>query len=227
MSSTGNATHGNILTAGIVSATGNVTGNYILGNGSQLAGLPATYGNANVAAYLPTYSGNLSPGNITTTGIISSTGNITGGNILGGANVNATTHTGTTVSVTGNITGGNILGGANVNATTHTGTTVSVTGNITGGNISTAGIVSVAGNVIANNFVGGGAGTSTISSTTNLDLSAAAAVRVIGGGTFRLPTLTTAQIANLTAANGDMVYNSSTTKIQAYAAGAWGNIALS
>jgi hypothetical protein len=46
------------------------------------------------------------------------------------------------VSVTGNITGGNVLGGANVNATTHTGTTVSVTGNITGGNISVSGNVS-------------------------------------------------------------------------------------
>jgi hypothetical protein len=61
--------------------------------------------------------------------------------VLGGANVNATTHTGTTVSVTGNITGGNVLGGANVNATTHTGATVSVTGNITGGNLSGTSIV--------------------------------------------------------------------------------------
>jgi hypothetical protein len=93
---------------------------------------------------------------------LSVTGNITGGNILGGANVNATTHTGTTVSVsanitggnlltgglisaTGNITGGNILGGANVNATTHTGTTVSVTANIAGGNLLTGGLISATG----------------------------------------------------------------------------------
>ena len=67
---------------------------------------------------------------------------------MGGANVNATTHTGTTVSVTGNITGGNILGGANVNATTHTGTTVSVTGNITGGNLNAAGL-SLSSNVVS------------------------------------------------------------------------------
>jgi hypothetical protein len=96
---------------------------------------------------------------------VSVTGNITGGNVLGGANVNATTHTGTTVSVTGNITGGNILtaglisatgnitggnvlGGANVNATTHTGTTVSVTGNITGGNLNAAGL-NLSGNVVS------------------------------------------------------------------------------
>jgi hypothetical protein len=63
-------------------------------------------------------------------------GNITGGNVLGGANVNATSLTGTTVSVTGNITGGNVLGGANVNATTHTGTTVSVSGTVTGANLT-------------------------------------------------------------------------------------------
>jgi hypothetical protein len=44
--------------------------------------------------------------------------------VLGGANVNATTHTGSTVSVTGTITGGSL--------------TVS-TGNITGGNIVNAG----------------------------------------------------------------------------------------
>jgi hypothetical protein len=67
---------------------------------------------------------------------------------------------------------------------------------------------------------------SIVSSSTNLDLSAVSAVRVIGGGTFRLPTLSTAQIANATPVNGDMVYNSTTTKIQAYANGAWGNITL-
>lgn len=60
-----------------VSVSGNITGNYILGNGAFLSGLPATYGNANVANYLPTFSGNLTAGNI------SATGNITGGNVIG------------------------------------------------------------------------------------------------------------------------------------------------
>ena len=53
-----------IATTGNISTTGNVTGNYILGNGSQLTGLAATYGNANVANYLPTFSGTLQVGNI-------------------------------------------------------------------------------------------------------------------------------------------------------------------
>jgi len=60
-----------------VSVSGNIVGNYILGNGAFLSGLPATYGNANVANYLPTFSGNLTAGNI------SAAGNITGGNVSG------------------------------------------------------------------------------------------------------------------------------------------------
>ena len=36
---TGNVSGGNILTVGQVSATGNVTGNYFIGNGSQLTGI--------------------------------------------------------------------------------------------------------------------------------------------------------------------------------------------
>jgi hypothetical protein len=67
-SATGNITGGNIRTVGQVSATGNITGNYILGNGSQLTGLPATYGNANVETFLPTYTGTLSPVGIYTNG---------------------------------------------------------------------------------------------------------------------------------------------------------------
>ena len=61
----------------MVSATGNITGSYILGNGAFLSGLPATYSNANVANYLPIFSGNITAGNI------SATGNITGSYILG------------------------------------------------------------------------------------------------------------------------------------------------
>jgi hypothetical protein len=40
--------------------TGNVTAPYFIGNGALLTGLADTYGNANVAAYLPTYGGNIS-----------------------------------------------------------------------------------------------------------------------------------------------------------------------
>ena len=72
VSASGNITSGNISTnnvtsLGFVSATGNITGSYILGNGSQLTGLPAQYSNANVAAYLPVYNGNILVNNISST----------------------------------------------------------------------------------------------------------------------------------------------------------------
>jgi hypothetical protein len=64
-------------TLGSLLVTGNVSANYILGNGSQLTGLPATYGNTQVAAYLPTYTGNIAghgvAGNLTVYGNISVT----------------------------------------------------------------------------------------------------------------------------------------------------------
>lgn len=78
---------GQIVT-GVVSATGNVRGAYILGDGSQLTGLPATYNNSNVISLLAGFGSNP----------ISSTGNITGANINGGVVIGAA------VSATGNVT---------------------------------------------------------------------------------------------------------------------------
>jgi hypothetical protein len=49
-------------------------------------------------------------------------------------------------------------------------------------------------------------------------------VRVVGGGSFRLPGLTTAQRDALIAVNGDMIYNSTLNKFQGYENGAWGNL---
>jgi len=75
VSATGNILGGNFKTAGEVSAAGNVTGNYILGDGSQLTGIPASYTDANVAAFLPIYTGNLSVAAINSTGSIIPTAN--------------------------------------------------------------------------------------------------------------------------------------------------------
>jgi hypothetical protein len=44
---TGNTASGNLLTAGIVSATGNITGNVFIGNGSQLTGVTMSWSIAN------------------------------------------------------------------------------------------------------------------------------------------------------------------------------------
>ena len=126
VTATGNIVGGNVTTAGLVSAVGNVTG-------------------GNVNTVIVSATGNVQGGNLRTAGLISATGNITGGNITGAANVNSTTHTGTTVSVTGNITGGNVIFGTGI---------VSGTGNVTGGNVLFgSGIVSGTGNITGGNVL--------------------------------------------------------------------------
>lgn len=96
ISAAGNVLGGNLLTGGFVSAVGNVAGNYIVGNGAFLTGIviPSSYGNANVAAYLPTFNGNIGVTNIIN-GSANATGNI--GNSTGYFNtVFANTFTGAT-----------------------------------------------------------------------------------------------------------------------------------
>ena len=194
ITATGNITGGNLATGNIVSASinssglisvvGNITGAYIFGNGSQLTGLPATYSNANVAAYLPTYTGNLP----NLTGPVTTTGNLTGGNILTSGLISAAgIVTGGNVS-TGNITAGNVSTTGNVRAAyflgdgsqltnlpagnysnanvaaylpTYTGNLASLTGpvtttsNLTGGNLRTAGSITSTGNITSGNLATG------------------------------------------------------------------------
>ena len=59
---------GNITVAGAVEAVGNISALYFVGDGRYLSnvGEVANYNDANVAAYLPSYSGNI--GNLTVTG---------------------------------------------------------------------------------------------------------------------------------------------------------------
>jgi hypothetical protein len=150
---------------GIVTAialTGNVTANYILANGAFLTGLPAGYANANVANYLPTYTGNIgasgtsvvSLGNPSVSPISPNTflqvntvndyflfgsSNVP---VVGLANLNwQQSNLNSALQVGGNIVGqANITSQSNLNATGAT-----VTGN-----------VSAVGNVSANYFIGNG-----------------------------------------------------------------------
>jgi len=85
------ATTGTYVT-GVVSAAGNISGNYFVGNGSQLTGVVSSYGNANVAANLAAFGSNP----------VSTTGNITGGNITVAGNATITGN----LNVTG--TAGNV-----------------------------------------------------------------------------------------------------------------------
>ena len=79
-----------VLTApGEIETVGNISAGYFLGNGSQLTGIVSSYGNSNVAAYLPTYTGNIGAGNVTVT---TPTGNLVFGkaSATGSPGVNST-----------------------------------------------------------------------------------------------------------------------------------------
>ena len=122
--------------------------NYFYANGQpfQPGSSSSSYGNSNVAAYLPTYTGALTSlaGNVTTSaslnatnavfsGTITATGNIQGGNIVTNGVINASR----------NISGSNLVANGAVTGYTLEATVGGVTafGNIAGGNITTAGNV--------------------------------------------------------------------------------------
>jgi hypothetical protein len=127
-----NQNSSNISVTGTVSATGNITGAYILGNGSQLTGLPATYGNANVAAYLPTFTGNLAGGNANISlGINSVSISPT---ILSVSNGTLTTQL-TKDGLYGNVTATTVAASANVTSNLFIGNGSALT-SITGANVT-------------------------------------------------------------------------------------------
>ena len=144
---------------GNITTTANISGGYILGNGSLLTGITTTYGNANVAANLAAFGSNP----------ISTTGNITGGYIFGNgsqltglpatygnANVvaNLAALGSNPISTTGNVTAGYFVGNGSL-LTGITGTygnanvaanlaafgsnPISTTGNVTSGNLNLSG----------------------------------------------------------------------------------------
>lgn len=94
----------------VLNTGGNISASYIYGNGRFLTGLPEVYSNANVAAYLPTYSGNLANvrGNI---GNVINTGNVNAGNAILSSNLQAIN-----VLATANVSAGNVIVAANTSA---------------------------------------------------------------------------------------------------------------
>ena len=164
------STLANISSGSRITAAGNITGSYFLGNGSQLTGIDATsiqFGTSNVKVVS-------SGGNVATsvngnanilvvtgtganiTGTLGVTGNITSGNISG------TTHTGANATLTGTVTAATVNAAAIGNAgaaltgtlqtasqtnITSVGTlgSLTVTNTITGGNLSTGGTLTVSG----------------------------------------------------------------------------------
>jgi hypothetical protein len=154
----GNVTGGNVLTSGLISATGaitgaaitgssltvstgNITGGNLLISGSILDSaqldIQTTADNANIVL-TPNGTGNVNVGRV------SASGNITAAAFYG--TLVGDVASATTVSATGNITGGNVL----------TGGLISATGNVTGGNVITGGVITATGNATAGNLLTGG-----------------------------------------------------------------------
>lgn len=76
ITATAAANFGTVDATGNITATGNLQGTYVLGNGAFLTGLPAQYSNANVANYLPIYGGNILAGNLQVNNNVVITGNL-------------------------------------------------------------------------------------------------------------------------------------------------------
>jgi hypothetical protein len=161
LSVTGNIQGGNVTTTGLVSATGNITGNYFVGNGSALTGLSASkIYNGTSEANIGTSGGNanitiggtsnvvvVATTGIYVTGLASVTGTVSAASTVGGV------ITGTSLSLSGNTTPGNLL----------TGGLISATGNITGGNLTVGTGTITGGNIVNSNGNGiGNIGSSTV-----------------------------------------------------------------
>ena len=165
---------------GNVTTTANVQGGYLLGNGYFITGIQysniaGAYGNSNVAAYLPTYTGNLASltGNVTTTANISASYLLGNGAFITGlpagysnadvanylaSNAAVTILTTGNITTSGNISAGNFIG-TGANTTIAAGSfswtfdnvgnlTFPGTGNLVGGNLISANFFSGNGSLL-------------------------------------------------------------------------------
>jgi hypothetical protein len=151
-----------------ISAAGNITATYFVGNGALLTGIAASsnYSNVQVATYLPTYSGNIANIRLGVAGVLTfadgttqTTASTGGGSSYSNVNVAAYL----------NATGYNLYSNVNV-AVYLTTATITTTGNITAGNLTStyglyvanitttgsSGNISGANYITANYFVGNG-----------------------------------------------------------------------
>jgi hypothetical protein len=235
-----------------LSVSGNINLGGALRDSGQLD-IQTTAGNANInltpngtgivqVASALSVTGNLIAPNLVGAGAgtptISSTSNLVL-SAAGAVQVTGALTASSTISAVGNISGnyfignGSLLTGIGGGSSYTNANVVSLMAAFGSNVISTTG--NVTATTFVGNLVGAGAGVPSITSTGNLVLSAVGQVQVTGNltatnitgsgvGTFRLPNLTAGQIANLTAANGDLIYNTTVNKIQGYENGAWGNL---
>lgn len=206
------------LVVGNLSAVGNVSGTYILGNGSLLSGITTsvdTIFSGNTRVIIPSINGNIVnnvngvtianvwSGGFSVVGAINSsntmvaTGNITAGNVDTAGQITATGN----ITSAGNVSGGNILTGGRVVATGNVvggnilggaSGIVSTGGNVTGGNLRTAGTVSASGDIYGNNI--------NSTSAVNAGTVVAATTDITAGGTISaVGDISTSSALNATA----------------------------
>lgn len=149
----GNINSGNTNT-GKISASGNIIGKYYFGNGYFLTGLNVNFSNANVGAYLTSYTGNIAAGNVSATGNIAANYFVGNGQLLTGITVN-TVGTLSSLSVTGNIATGNLSAVGNIRSSYFIGNGSLLTGMYSNTNVA-AYLPTYSGNITAGYFIGDG-----------------------------------------------------------------------
>ena len=176
---------------GYVNATGNITGSYLFGNGSQITGLPAGYSNTTAASFLAALGSNV----ISTTGTVTASQFIGAGNTLSniqGANVTGTVSSATTATTAGTVTTaaqGNITSVGTL--TSLNSGTISSSGNVTGANVLTGGLISATGNITGSYLFGNGSQiTGLPAGYANSDVAA-----YLSSGTVSANILTTGRIS--------------------------------
>lgn len=196
---------GNMLTLSTVAASGNITGNYLLGNGRFLTGITTSSSNilsGNSSINIPSPGSNIA---VTVSNTVSATFFTSGMSLPGNV---------TTGNLNANYLFGNGSQLTSIIATSASTVTSSAQPNIT--SVGTLANVSVSGNINSN----------TIKSSATISLIAANAVNVVQS-LFRLASFTTTQAANLTPQTGDMIFNSTLGNVQIYTGTKWGNIVVS
>ena len=154
-----------------------VTSNYFIGNGSLLTGIGGTYSNADVANYLPTYTGNVAAGNVLTNNLLYAngvawsfgTGTYSNTNVAAylptyTGNVNANYFIGNGSTLT-SITGGNVTGqvaNALIAGTVYTNAQPNITSVGTLSSLTVTGLITATGTGIKTSNVQDSSGTVTI-----------------------------------------------------------------
>jgi hypothetical protein len=227
------------LSAGLISASGNITGANLSTSGTAQGGY--IYSTGNMSA-----TGNITGANLITGGLITAMGNITGANLsTSGTAQGGYIYSTGNMSATGNITGANLVTGGVLSATGNitganlvTGGVLSATGNITGANLVTGGVLSATGNITGANIITmGSVGIGVSSPSAKLDImttssnTADVGMRVLSNANIGLEVIpapyTGAYNPSVTANSATIVGRGATIGNGSLTLTAWSNVASS